>query len=171
MSVDRWAMGELIRFIRQNNISSLLRALSSREVHPALQFIKYAICGAAALTVHLTVATASAKWLIPGLESNCPNDNQRAMASLGNNGIAFLFSNALVYWLNTKWVFTQGRHNLAKEFLLFSAVNLPGAVCGGLVQYWLTRVLGWPTWAATFGFVLPNVLVNFLCRKFFIFKN
>ncbi len=164
-------MGELFRYIRQNDIRTLIRALSSREVHPALQFLKYGLCGAAALVVHLSVAFASARWLIPGLEGNCPDHYQRALASLPNNGIAFLFSNALVYWLNTRWVFQQGRHSIVREFLLFSVVNLPGAVCGGLVQFWLTYSLNWPTWAATFGFVLPNVLINFICRKFFIFKN
>jgi hypothetical protein len=39
------------------------------------------------------------------------------------------------------------------------------------VQDWLIRGLGGPTWAAFGGFLVPNVLINFACRKFFIFSK
>lgn len=162
---------ELLRFLRENDLRTIFAALSSRDVHPVLQFFKYAVCGVAALTVHTAVFFLSSWKLIPGLQSNCPDDWQRALASLGNNGIALIFSNFTAYWLNTKWVFTRGRHSIAREFLFFTLVNLPGAVGGGLVQYWITHHLGWPTWAAFAGFVLPNVLINFACRKLFIFQR
>ncbi len=164
-------MGELIRFIRHNDLPTIWRVFNSREAHPAMQFVKYGLCGVTALTLHTVIFLLCCRYVIPGLESNCPDDYQRALASLPNNGIAFLFSNMLVYWLNTKWVFQQGRHGVLKEFFFFSLVNLPGVLCGGLVQFWITKVLGWPTIVAIGGFVLPSVLINFACRKFFIFKK
>ncbi len=164
-------MRELIRFLRENDLRTILAALRSRDVHPVIQFFKYAVCGVCATAVHMTVFFLSARFLIPGLASNCPDNWERAQASLANNGIALIFSNMMAYWLNTKWVFTQGRHSMLREFLFFTLVNLPGALCGGLVTYFVTARLGWPAWAALFAFVLPNVLVNFACRKLFIFKK
>ena len=164
-------MGELIRFLRTNDLRTIIAAFNSREVHPAIQFLKYGLCGVVALVLHTSVFFALSAWAFPALTTNAPDDSVRANHALLNNGIAFIFSNALVYWLNTKWVFTGGRHDRVKEFLLFTVVNAPGAVGGSLVQDWLIRGLGWPTWAAFAGFVLPNVLINFACRKFFIFAK
>lgn len=164
-------MRELLRFLRENNLRTILAALSSREVHPFLQFFKYAVCGVCTTLVHGIVFFLSARFLVPGLESNCPDAWERAKASLANNGIALLFSNLTAYWLNTKWVFTPGRHSVVREFLFFTLVNMPGAISGGLVSYFLTAKMGWPAGAALAGFVLPNVLINFACRKLFIFQR
>ena len=161
----------LLRFLRDNDLRTILAAFNQRDVHPFIQFIKYGLCGVCATVVHVTVFTLSAKYLVPGLEENCPDQWERAKASLANNGIALIFSNMMAYWLNTKWVFTQGRHSVVREFLFFTLVNLPGALCGGLATYFVTAKLGWPSWAALFAFILPNVLVNFACRKLLIFKK
>jgi putative flippase GtrA len=77
----------------------------------------------------------------------------------------------VAYTLNRKWVFTPGRHSAMYEFLFFTLVNMPGALSGGLVSYLVTAKLGWPAWAALIGFVLPNVLINFACRKLLIFQK
>jgi len=164
-------MNELIRFLRSNNLSAIVAAFSSREVHPAIQFLKYGLCGVISLALHMTVFFALSATVNPALKTNVADDAVRANHALGNNAVAFLFSNALVYWLNTKWVFTTGRHDRVKEFLLFTLVNAPGVIGGSLVQDWLIRGLGWPTWAAFGGFLVPNVLINFACRKFFIFSK
>ena len=160
----------LLRFLRDNDLRTILTAFSRRDVHAFIQFIKYGLCGVCATVVHVTVFTLSAEYLIPGNESNCPDQWERAKASVPNNGIALIFSNLMAYWLNTKWVFTPGRHSKVKEFLMFTLVNLPGAVCGGLVSYFIFRQ-GWPGWVGLAGFVLPSVMVNFACRKLFIFKK
>ncbi len=164
-------MRELIRFLRENDLRTILAALSRRDVHPVIQFFKYGLCGVAALVVHTSVFFLLAKFFLPALETNVSNDSVRANHALINSGIAFLFSNSTAYWLNVRWVFTPGRHSKAKEFLFFTLVNGPGAISGVVVQDWLIRSLGWPAWAAFAGFVLPNVLVNFACRKLFIFQR
>jgi len=164
-------MRELIRFLRENDLRTILAALSRRDVHPVIQFFKYGLCGVAALVVHTSVFFLLAKFVLPALETNVSDDSVRANHALINSGIAFLFSNSTAYWLNVRWVFTPGRHSKAKEFLFFTLVNGPGAISGVVVQDWLIRSLGWPAWAAFAGFVLPNVLVNFACRKLFIFQR
>ena len=164
-------MRELIRFLRDNDLRTILAALHSRDVHPVIQFFKYAVCGVAALVVHTAIFFLLASFVLPSLETNVSDDGIRANHALINTGIAFIFSNATVYWLNHRWVFTPGRHAKLNEFLYFTLVNAPGAVSGVAVQDWLIRTHGWPAWAAFAGFVLPNVLVNFTCRKFFIFHR
>jgi putative flippase GtrA len=164
-------MRALIRFLLTNDLRTILAALHSRDVHPVIQFFKYAVCGVAALAVHTTIFFLLAKWVLPALKSNVSDDSVRADHALINVSIAFLFSNATAYWLNVRWVFTSGRHSRVKEFLFFTLVNGPGAISGVAVQDWLIRSLSWPAWAAFAGFVLPNVLVNFACRKLFIFQR
>jgi putative flippase GtrA len=164
-------MGELIRFLRSSDLRTIIAALGSRDVHPAIQFLKYALCGVAALVLHTTIFFTLSATINPALSGNMPDDSTRANHALANNAAAFFFSNALVYWLNTRWVFTSGRHHPIREFLLFTLVNAPGAIGGSIIQDWLIRSAGWPTWAAFAGFVLPNVLINFACRKFFIFQR
>ena len=162
---------ELLRFLRENDLRTILAALSSRDVHPVLQFFKYAVCGVAALLVQATVFFALARWVLPALESNVSDQAVRADHALINTSIAFVFSNLTAYLLNVRWVFTAGRHSRVVEFLLFTLVNAPGAISGAAVQDWLIRSQGWPAWAAFAGFVLPNVLINFACRKLFIFQK
>jgi putative flippase GtrA len=164
-------MRELIRFLRQNDLRTILAALHSRDVHPAIQFLKYGISGVAALAVQTTIFFLLAWFVIPSLKTNVADDSIRADHALINTGIAFVFSNFTVYLLNHHWVFTPGRHSRTYEFLYFTLVNAPGAVLGAGVQDWLIRAAGWPAWAAFAGFVLPNVLINFAFRKFLIFHR
>ena len=164
-------MRELLRFLRDNDLRTILAALHSRDVHPVIQFFKYGVCGVAALAVHTTVFFLLARYFLPALQSNVSDDAVRANHALVNSGIAFLFSNTTAYLLNVLWVFTPGRHTKLVEFLLFTLVNAPGAISGLAVQDWLIRSQGWPAWAAFAGFVLPNVLINFACRKLFIFRK
>ena len=164
-------MLELIRFLRDNDLRTILAVLHSRDVHPVIQFFKYGVCGAAGLIVYTSIFFFLARFVLPSLEANVADDTTRANHALINSGIAFIFSNATNYWLNYRWVFTPGRHSKVNEFLFFTLVNGPGVVSGASVQDWLIRSVGLPTWAAFAGFILPNVLINFACRKFFIFHK
>lgn len=164
-------MRELIRFLLENDLRTILAALHSRDVHPAIQFLKYALCGVAATIVYTSIFFLLASYALPALETNVSDRGIRANHALVNTAIAFLFSNGTAHWLNSRWVFTRGRHAKHHEFLLFTLVNAPGAVGGALVQDWLIRNAGWPAWGAFAGFVLPNVLINYACRKLFIFQR
>lgn len=165
------ALTDLLHLWRSNDLPTLIRLFHSREAPPAIQFLKYAICGVGALIVHTSVYLALIYLVWPELNDPKMDDWLRAKSTFAPTAIAFLFSNAFVYWLNMKWVFTPGRHSPVKEFLLFTVVNLPGALCGTLAQAGLVYFLHWPKWAALAGFILPNVLINFICRKFFIFQK
>ena len=165
------SLTDLLKLLRENDPATILRLFHSRQAPPAIQFLKYAICGVGALIVHTAVYFALIYLVWPELNDPRMDDWLRAKSTFAPTAIAFLFSNAFVYWLNMKWVFTPGRHSPIREFLLFTVVNLPGALCGTLAQAGLVYFFHWPKWAALAGFILPNVLINFLCRKFFIFQK
>lgn len=162
---------DLIRFVRENDLRTVLRLFHSREAPPAIQFLKYGLSGVGAVGIHVLVYLALITFVWPHLNDPSLDDWQRAKSTFLPTAVAFVFSNAFAYWLNMKWVFTPGRHSPVREFLLFTIVNLPGALTGTLAQAALVYFLHWPKWAALAGFILPNVLINFICRKFFIFKK
>ena len=165
------SLTDLYKLLRENELATILRLFHSRDAPPAIQFLKYAICGVGALIVHTTIYLALIYLVWPGLNDPKMDDWLRAKSTFAPTAVAFLFSNAFVYWLNMKWVFTPGRHSPVREFLFFTVVNLPGALCGTFAQAGLVYFLHWPKWAALAGFILPNVLINFICRKFFIFQK
>lgn len=162
---------DLIRFVRENDRATILRLFHSREAPPVIQFLKYGLSGVGAVSVHVAVYLALIRLFWPHLGDHTMDPWLRAKATFLPTAIAFLISNAFAYWLNMKWVFTPGRHSPVREFLFFTFVNMPGALTGTLAQTALVYFLHWPPWAALAGFILPNVLINFICRKFFIFKK
>ena len=162
---------DLLRFVRDNDWKTVGRLFHSREAPPVIQFLKYGLSGVGAVGVHVLVYLALIRFVWPHLNDPAMDDWQRAKSTFLPTAIAFLFSNAFAYWLNMKWVFTPGRHSPVREFLLFTAVNLPGALTGTMAQAALVYFWHWPKWAALAGFILPNVLINFICRKFFIFRR
>ena len=164
-------MKELLRFLRDNDLRTILAALNSRDVHPVIQFFKYAVSGVMSLIAYTIIFVALSAWVLPALDSNAPDPDVRASHTLVNSIVAGLLSNTVAYLLNVIWVFTSGRHSRLAEYLLFTVVNLPGTLGGASVQYWLIHSFHWPSWAALIAFVLPNVIINYSLRKLFIFRR
>ena len=84
-------MNELIRFLRSNNLSAIVAAFSSREVHPAIQFLKYGLCGVISLALHMTVFFALSATVNPALKTNVADDAVRANHALGKMRWRFCF--------------------------------------------------------------------------------
>lgn len=73
--------------------------------------------------------------------------------------------------MNRKYVFTPGRHHWAVEYALFLAGSGFAILCGSAAIWALVRFHGMQT---TYSFVinvLVSVAVNFVVRKFFVFKG
>ena len=163
-------IGEALLFFRQNNWRTILARMNARDTHPLIQFIKYGICGVGALIVHQLIWGGCSVWLYPAIDSAIPQD-VRALNTTYNNAIAFLFSNAFAYITNSLWVFTPGRHHRVKEFLYFTLVSTIGFVVGLAAGPYLIHKFGINTIVAQGSLVVASVMVNFVCRKFFVFKN
>jgi putative flippase GtrA len=168
-------LSSALQFVRTNDLKAILAKLNARDTHPAIQFLKYSISGGAAVIVYASVYFALVFQVWPELRHLGTDTNVDWMVkftkTLPPTGIAFFFSNIVVYWINTRWVFTPGRHHPVAEFLFFTLVNMPGAIGGSVVQGLLIAKCGWSAGMAFLGFLVPNILINYVCRKFFIFKG
>ena len=162
---------------------SLLKQFTSREHTSFVQFIKYGICGAIATGVHICLFYGFAYRFMPALSSNdlvvhalhldivAVTDVVRARNSMIDNAVAFIFSNLTAYLMNIVWVFKPGRHHWLIEIGLFYLVSGISMVIGSSVMGWLIRYLGIMTTLAFIANVIVSFLINFVLRKYVIFKG
>ncbi len=158
------------RFVRTNDWRTIVAQVNSRDAHPLLQFIKYGVCGLGAFATHQIIWLGLSLWFFPSIDSSIP-DGTRALNSTISNSIAVLFSTAVAYVTNVLWVFKSGRHSRMVEigsFFLISMISFSGGLLAGP---WLIKSFGLNTLVAQLSMAVTSVLINYVCRKFFIFKH
>lgn len=165
-----------IRFLRENDMRTIVAYLLSRDSHPAIQFLKYATCGVLATFVHQAIFFSLAYTVFPAgdgmiVDGKPITTDMRYWNGMLNNAIAFFPVLILVYVLNVKWVFTPGKHSKLTEFLLFAGVAAVGTTAGLIGGPKLIDWFAIPTWMSQATFIVTSFLVNFVCRKFVIFKG
>jgi putative flippase GtrA len=156
-----------------------------RDAHPLIQFMKYSIGGATASVVDIVAFYALCIWVLPAIgqddvilkilpfDVDVPliTDAVRSNRFAVNSLIAFFFSNTTAYVINIFWVFHRGRHKWYVEMGLFYLVSGISIFIGTLLGYLAIQILGLST---TVSFVTKGVsalLINFVCRKYVIFKG
>jgi len=164
-------------------MDGILLQFTRRQAHPAVQFIKYGIAGAFATIVDVLVFYCAAIFLLPALTPEDPvarllglrlaalGEGVRSSRYVWDKTIAFLFSNLAAYIVNRAWVFTPGRHRQAVEFLLFTAVSVASFSAGTALGWLLIHWTGLPTTYAYAANMFASVAINYVCRKFIVFKN
>ncbi|MFK5921664.1 MAG: GtrA family protein [Verrucomicrobiota bacterium] len=170
---------QAINFVKENDKKTVVKHVLSHDAHPLIQFGKYGFCGALAVMIHLSVVYALGLTIFPAIGENLPIELKQHNGTL-NNIIAFFISGSVVYWLNIKFVFKSGRHSALVEIILFFAVSaIPLAAASGVnwLIYHNSEMLSefhmqkHVEHIANFGFILTSALVNFVARKFIIFKG
>jgi putative flippase GtrA len=148
-----------------------------------VQFIKYALAGGIATVVHVSLFYLCALKLFPALGQDdavarllhvnvvMVSDAIRARNSMLDNGVAFLFSNMTAYLINICWVFESGRHHRALEILYFYAVSGISLVLGSALMGFLIHHFGLMTTIAFASNAVVSLVINFVVRKFLIFKG
>jgi len=157
--------------------------LTQRKASLPVQFLKYALSGCVAVVVH-ALAFYLCSWLfIPALNEDdivvrvlnlsviAVNDVVRARNAFINNWVAFIFSNLTAYILNILWVFESGRHNRFVEIVMFYAVSAISIAAGSAVLWLLVRYVGSSTTMAFVADIVAAAMVNFVVRKYYIFKG
>ncbi|MGV3659999.1 MAG: GtrA family protein [Prosthecobacter sp.] len=163
-------LAETRRFFQENDWRTILKRLNERDQHPLIQFLKYVICGFGAFAFSQIIFFSLAQWVWPALDSSIPQET-RALHSLYSNAVAFFFGNIFAYYTNSKWVFTPGRHGKVVEFLLFSAIGSISFFAGVFAGPYVIFKYGISTELAQVFNQVTSVAVNFVCRKFIIFKK
>ncbi len=151
------------------------------------QVFKYGLIGILATVINLAVAEVCAarvwpcltpddlfvKWGVFSLSDATfvVSDAVRAIRAVYCNIAGFFVANLICWFLNRLYVFTPGRHRWFVEYALFLAGSGFAILCGSAVIWALVRFCGMQT---TYSFVINvfvSVAVNFVVRKFFVFKG
>ncbi len=163
------------------------RQFLRREAHPVIQFVKYGIAGGVATGTQVLVFFALSLWVWPamladtGIDALLVNWLGVEMVEISpalrqrnfviNNVLAFVLANVVAYGLNVYWVFHPGRHRRHVEMALFFIVSAVSMGIGVQIGVGIMRLFQATTTVAQIGNVLAAVLINFVCRKYFVFKR
>ena len=147
------------------------------------QIFTYGDIGILATAINLAVAELFAAYVWPclgpddifvkflGFASSSVPDAERATLAVYCNFVGFFVANVVCWLLNRRYVFTPGRHHWLVEYALVLAGSGFAILCGSAVIWVLVRFHGMQT---TYSFVINvvvSVAVNFVVRKFFVFKG
>lgn len=164
-------------------MEDLIQQFLQRDASPLVQFIKYAIGGGIATAVDMLVFYIVAWKILPALRPDDPvvtrlglkvrevTEEQRSRRFVIITLIAFLFSNLTAYVINIFWVFEPGRHVWWIELLLFYAVSGISIVIGTSIGWVMIKWFHLSTTASYVSKMIAALLINFVCRKFIIFKG
>jgi putative flippase GtrA len=165
--------------IRLNIVDQFL----APETGNLFQFLKYAISGCIAVSVHILIFHVVAWKVFFALQAddwfarllNLPmyelDDATRSRNSMKANAIAFVISNLVAYLINIYWVFVPGRYHWIIEIALFYLVSGVAIVIGTAVMGLLIRRFGILTTYAFGANIFSAFMINYGMRKFFIFKG
>ena len=164
------------------SLPRFLRFLSL-ETKGVRQFIKYGVAGAAATGVQVICFYLFASLVLRCLTPddlavrlfNFPvveiSDTQRAFRYVINTGIAFLVANIFCWVLNRLFVFRSGRHGVFVELILFVGGSALSTGVGALAGWALIQFAGVATSYSVISQVLASVILNFVFRKFIVFRG
>lgn len=164
----------------------LLIQFTQREAHPAIQFIKYGIAGGIATATHqiiffflsLTVLPAMGTtgldgWILDFLNMEVVEVPPRTaqLHYVINNVIGFTLANFVAYIINFHWVFHPGRHSRAIEITLFFIVSIVSFLVGTLIGVMIMQYFAGATVISQICNVFAAVMINYVCRKYIVFKG
>ena len=155
----------------------------SHDAPPFVQFVKYGLAGGIATATHILTFFLAGFLLFPcvtaddplvklfGLVAPAVEEALRARYAVFSNIIAFFVSNTVCYIINRLFVFRPGRHHVVIEFLLFLAVSAVSTLVGTTLMGLLIQHLGIQTTYAFGANILSSLAINYVMRKFFVFKG
>jgi putative flippase GtrA len=161
----------------------LLQQFLQRDAGPVVQFIKYAIAGGIATGVDMVVFFSVAWLWLPALREDDPivrrfhltvtpvEEATRSRRFVLVTAIAFIFSNLTAYLINIVWVFQAGRYAWYVELALFYAVSGISIVLGTFLGWSLIRFMHLSTTYSYAGKLVAALLINYFCRKHFVFNG
>lgn len=161
-------------FTREHGVPTALRAFSSpANIHPGVQFIKYVVCGVLATVFYQAVFAALGYTVLPHFESVSQGLtlSQRTWNFGFSSVLGFFASNTFCYLLNIRFVFQRGLRSSLAAFLMFTGFSSIGFSIGlaMAIASFVSGTTG--SWASSFILLIASLVVNFVCRKFVVFKK
>ena len=99
------------------------------------------------------------------------DDTTRSLYFAAATAIGFVLANIFCWVLNRKFVFTPGKYRWYVEFALFFSAAATATVIAISLSSLLIGYLGLMTSLAVIIEVVTSFIINFIVRKFFIFKG
>jgi len=164
-------------------MNAIFQQFLQRKASPLIQFIKYVISGGVAVVINLVIFYILAWLVLPALNPDDPvvqitgltvqplDDTVRAHRAVIDNCIAFIFANLVAYLLNIYWVFEPGRHHKVIEISMFYVVSGTSFAIGSALMWLLINYLSFSTTIAFGAQLVSAALINFVVRKYVIFKG
>ncbi|HMP77434.1 MAG TPA: GtrA family protein [Kiritimatiellia bacterium] len=164
-------------------MQEILQQFLQRDATPLVQFFKYAIAGGFATGVDMLVFFFFAWRVLPALRENDPlatrlhlkvrhvEEDDRSRRFILCTLIAFMFSNLTAYLINIHWVFQPGRHAWYVELALFYAVSGISIFIGTTLGWAMIRYMHLSTSFSYIGKMFASLMINFVCRKYFVFNG
>lgn len=153
------------------------------RLHPLTQFVRYGLCGAVATMVDMGLFFLMAWKVFPALRSDellvrlfritvpVVEEAVRSRRYVLIKVFTFLVANFTAYVLNVLWVFESGRHSRRKEIALFYVVSITSWAAGTALGWALIQWAHTTTTSAYVANMVASVLINFVCRKYLVFKG
>jgi len=169
-------VSQLLAFFFKQSPTAIWRRIRGQDMPWIVQLAVYGFCGVLATVVAVIQIVILSKTIIPAYEGMVVDgvtmtDDLRAQNLLINNSIAFLTTNVFAYFLNVMLVFKRGRHHPWMEFIYFTLINGISFTLSQLAGPWLVHQFGVPTNLAILTNTVFAALINFVARKFFVFKG
>lgn len=162
---------QVFRHVRGHGLRNTLLWLKSRDAPVTFQFLKYGALGAFTTLIQVGLFAFFSHTFLPAHDyvSEVPlTDLVKQRNSVSSNLLAFPFAVAFNYFANVHFVFTPGRHSRGNERLLFLGISFLTFVAG-LLSGPLLISRGLDPWIAQAGLVVSSAILNFLCRKYYVF--
>lgn len=164
-------------------MQEILQQFLQRDASPLVQFLKYAIAGGFATGVDMLLFFFLAWRVFPALRENDPlvtrlrltvrhvEEEDRSRRFVLCTAMSFIFSNMTAYLINVYWVFEPGRHAWYVELALFYAVSAISIVVGTGLGWAMIRFLHLSTSFSYIGKMFASLMINYVCRKYFVFNG
>ena len=149
-------------------MNPIIRFIENKS-HTPVQFIKYGLAGAVATAIHFVIFTTLNETILPANTSL--ESAERGWNFFWSFSIAFLLATTVAYLANRRWVFQSGRHSGLIEFGLFFLFAAAAYVLGTPLGAYLVAKYPLNEYFVYLIVVVISVLVNFLGRKFVVFKH
>jgi len=164
-----------------------LKHILSREATGFWQFAKYAVIGALATVVQTAIfyllactllkCLSADDWAVrflgfpaAGFTGSEPWYLTRGMLAAEATAIGFGVANVVCWWLNRALVFPRGRYVWYVELVMFFSTSALATVLAlGIMKLAIDR-FGMMTSLAVVVEVFASLIINFIVRKFVIFR-
>ena len=135
------------------------------------QFVKYGICGAIGFVTMIAVVALFHFGFPDFVDDELHSSGVLLRNTNIVNTLAFIPSSIVAYFLNRAFVFETGRHNFWMEFGSFMVIALIPFFAGMAGTFFIMNNFEVSSIIGTIAFTIPALLVNFICRKYLVFKN